>query len=128
MITLSFLKYLENNGFGTIDRDLFFQKLALDKKGIYISSIGGALSRGARRVQNFELYARGASDVDGLIKLHEIMDFVENESPICTLPAVPPIHSHEYRNVSVEFTSTPQNMGLDNKDRVIYSITGQIKY
>lgn len=40
MITLSLLKFIENNGLGVIDQDLFWQKLTLDKVGIYIADIG----------------------------------------------------------------------------------------
>jgi len=36
MITLSLAKHLEDEDFGVIDTDIFYQKLTLDKKGIYI--------------------------------------------------------------------------------------------
>lgn len=133
MITLSFLKYLEDNGFGVIDESLFWQKMGIDKKGLYISSIGGVMGRGVRRIQNFELYSRGTSqnstsDVEAAKKLESVIDFLEDNDPVCTLPEVPPIHSHTYRNVTVEVTSPLMNMGLDSNGRVIYSITGRIIY
>lgn len=129
MITLSFLKLLENNGFGTIDTDLFFQKLTLDKKGLYISNIGDPYTRGQRKTQSFELYARGINDVDGYKKLEDVLDFLQaSYSTVCTLPPVPPITTKEYKNVTILPLSTITNVGLDANNRIIYSITGQIIY
>lgn len=129
MITLSFLKLLEDEGFGTIDGDLFFQKLTLDKKGIYIADIGDPVSKGSRDSQSYELFARGASDVDGYKLLTEIRKFLIQEySNICELPAVPPITSTAYTNVSLSKPSTITNVGLDNNNTVIYSMTGTILF
>lgn len=129
MITLSFLKLLEDEGFGTIDTDLFFQKLTLDKKGLYIADIGDPLSRGVRKTQSFELYARGSNDVDGYKKLVDLLDWMkEAYGTICNLPSVPPISTDEYSNVTIQPTSSITNVGLDANNRIIYSLTGQITY
>lgn len=127
MITLSFLKLLENEGFGTIDVGLFFQKLTLGKKGIYIADIGNPVAKGSRDSQGYELLARGDSDVDGYNKLTEIRKFlVRNYSNICELPAVPPISSASYTNIELSKPSTITNVGLDAQNRIIYSMTGTI--
>lgn len=129
MITLSFLKLLEDNGFGEIDKDLFFQKLTLDKKGLYIADIGDPLTRGVRRSQSFELYARGNTDVWGYQTLTEVLDFLrESYSDVCELPSVPPITTDGYSNVVVQPTGSITNVGLDDNNRIIYSIQGQIIY
>jgi len=129
MITLSFLKLLENEGFGTIDTDLFFQKLTLDKKGIYIADIGDPVSRHSRDTQSYELLVRGANDVDGYKLLKDIRKFLVNEyHTICELPAVPPYTSEIYTNVELSKPSTITNVGLDANNRVIYSMTGTIIY
>lgn len=129
MITLSFLKLLENEGFGTIDSDLFFQKLTLDKKGVYISDIGDSTPRHGRDIQSYELLARGSSDVSGYKKLVEIRRFlIQNYTNICELPAVPPITDEGYTNVELTKPSTITNVGLDANDRIIYSMTGTIIY
>lgn len=129
MITLSFLKLLEDGGFGVIDSNLFFQKLTLDKKGLYIADIGDPVSRGTRRSQSFELLARGASDVDGYKLLNDVMDFIKQSySTVCELPPVPPITLDGYTNVTILLTSTITNVGLDANNRIIYSIQGQIIY
>ncbi len=128
MITLQLLKYLENNGFGTIDQDLFFQKLTLDKEGIYISDIGQASSRDKRRVQAFELYSRGKNDIEGYKKLDAIIKFLNDSYEVCQLPAVPPIVDNPISNVAIMPMSTITNAGLDAKNRIIYSATGTIIY
>lgn len=135
MITLSFLKLLDNAGFGTIDVDLFFQKLTLDKKGVYISDIGDPVARGSRDTQSYELLARGATDVDGIYKLSQIRKFIlNNYQNICELPAMSvviegqTVNIPEYTNVELSKPSTITNVGLDAQNRIIYSMTGTIIY
>lgn len=134
MITLSFLKLLENAGFGTIDTDLFFQKLTLDKTGVYVADIGNPVPQGSRDQQSFELYARGSNDVDGYRKLRDIRKYlIDNGRSICELPAVPhPTQNINitdgYNNVTILKPSTITNVGLDDKNRIIYVMTGTIIY
>lgn len=127
MITLSFLKLLENEGFGTIDKDLFFQKLTLDRKGVYIADVGDPVDKGSRDKQSYELLARGNTDIDGYQKLTEIRRFLVQNS-VCELPAVPPITADVYTNVELSKPSTITNVGLDANNRIIYSMTGTIIY
>lgn len=129
MITLSFLKLLEDEGFGTIDSDLFFQKITLGETGIYIADIGDPGSRHGRDTQSYELLARGETDVDGYKKLRDIRKFLVNEyQNICELPAVPPVTTEVYTNVELSKPSTITNVGLDDQNRIIYSMTGTIIY
>ena len=128
MITLSLLKYLEDKGFGTIDKDLFFQKLTLDRKGIYIANVGDAQSRGMRRTQSYEIYSRGSTDVDGYKKLSDIMDFLNESYGVCQLPAVPPVTDTGYENVTIMPPSTISNVGMDANNRIVYSLSGTINY
>lgn len=135
MITLSFLRLLENEGFGTLDVDLFFQKLTLDETGIFISDIGSPTERGSRDVQGYELLARGKDDLVGSYKLSQIRKFIiRNYSSICELPSVsikvegeivviPP-----YSNIELSKPSTITEVGLDAQNRIIYSMTGTITY
>lgn len=135
MITLSFLKLLENEGFGTIDTDLFFQKLTLDKNGIYIADIGDPIAKGSRDTQSYELLARGNSDVDGSYKLSQIRKFLlNNYQNICELPSISIVVDGQtvvipaYKNVEISKPSTITNVGLDAQNRIIYSMTGTIIY
>lgn len=130
MITLSLLQLLEDNGFGIVDKDLFWQKLSLNKKGIYIIDIGQPQERGRRRSQRFDLYSRGTNDINGYERLMEIVDFLnENYAEICILPKANVYDgSKEYENVTILPISTPTNIGEDSQGRIIWSASGEIIY
>lgn len=129
MITLSLLKLLEDNNLGRIDEDLFWQKLGLSKIGVYIVSIGQSRSKTGRRVQKYELYARGNSDLDGLKRLERIVAFLNSSfGELCTLPSVPEFNVDKYQNVTIMPLSTPTSMGVDKNDRLIWAVTGEIRY
>lgn len=127
MITLSLLQLLEDNGFGTIDGDLFWEKLTLDKKGLYIASIGDDNDRGSLKSQRYEIYSRGSSDYEGYQKLKAVADFLNDNYELCSLPA----YKHNgagIENVTIMPLSSISNYGLDNNGRIIYSVTGRIYY
>lgn len=129
MITLSLAKHLEDQGFGTIDTDIFYQKLTLDKTGIYIADIGESVGRHSRDSQGYEILSRGTTDVSGYQILQDIRKYlINNYQDICELPAVPPVTTESYINVQLTKPSSITNVGLDAKNRVIYSITGSILF
>lgn len=129
MITLNLLKLLENNGFGTIEKDLFWQKMTLGKTGVYIASIGNPTTRGNRSMQSFELYSRGSTDVAGYRQLKDIVDFLNASYSVCTLPAVSingTLIAYEVENITIMPCSTISNGGLDDNGRIIWTATGTI--
>lgn len=140
MITLSFLNLLADEGFGTMgitgdepNANLFFQKITLDKTGIFIRDIGDPVERHGRDTQSYELLARGKTDVDGSYKLSQIRKFlINNYSNICELPSVTIKIDGEdviipaYTNVELSKPSTITDVGEDDKNRIIYSMTGTI--
>lgn len=131
MITLSLLKFIENNGLGVIDQNLFWQKLTLDKVGIYIADIGQTKERGGRNVVQFELYSRGNSDVDGYKRLQAILDLLNNNYVVCNLPSVQngsQTITEGFSNVTIMPPSSISNYGLDSQGRIIYSATGTLYY
>lgn len=130
MITLSLLQYLSDNGFGTIDQNLFWQKLPLSKKGIFVLDIGQAQDRGMRRTQRYELYSRGNNDIEGYENLVQIINFLNDHyGQACTLPkASVYAGSTAYENVTIMPLSTPTNVGEDANGRIIWSTTGELKY
>lgn len=129
MITLHILQMLQDEGFGTIDQDLFFEKLTLGKKGLYITSRGSELTRTTRRVQAFDIYARGVNDVDGANTLEDVIELLkEKYGDMCTLPTVPNISDTQYVNVTIEPTGNIESSGLDDNNRVIYVMSGLIRY
>lgn len=131
MITLNFLQLLEDNGYGTIDTDLFWNKLSLNKNGVFIVDIGQAQPRGNRRVQRYEIYSRSKkSDVDGYLKIKAIADFINNQAySVCDLPKCDLVSENEaVHNVTIMPVSTPTNTGEDSMGRIVWSISGNIIY
>jgi len=132
MITLSLLKHLENNGFGTIDNSLFWGKMGLDDYGVYISDIGDASVRGARRSVQYQLYSRGKDDVKGFKQLEDIVNFLNSQYGVCTLPSVQKPNgdtlSLAYDNVTIMPLSTITNAGQDLNGHTIYTAVGRIYY
>lgn len=137
MITLHVLQLLADNGFGTLaltgnetGHDLLhFEKLPLDKHGVFVMSVGSPLTRGQRTTQTFDLYARGRNDVEGMKKLEDILTFFANDCwPVCTLPAVPGYSENTYKNCLIQPINNITNVGQDSTDRVIYSISATITY
>lgn len=129
MITLALLKFLENNGFGKIDKDLFWQKLDLGNEGIYIVSIGAESTRFTRKVQRYEIYSRANNDFDALTKLEKIADFLNNSYGVCELPAVPEFGiKNSHHNITINPLSSPTRVGIDENNRAIWSVTGRISY
>lgn len=130
MISLQLLKYLEDNNFGTIDKDLLWEKEALGKIGIFIVSNSEQTPRGSLRTQRFTLYSRGTNDVEGYKRLEAVRDFLSSSSAYntCTLPAVPPIVNTETENVTIMPLSTIDNVGRDDNGRLVWSCNGYIYY
>lgn len=131
MITLSLLKFIENNGLGVIDQNLFWQKLTLDKVGIYIADIGQTKERGGRNIVQFELYSRGDNDVDGYKRLQAILDLLNNNYVVCNLPSVQngsQVITEGFSNVTIMPPSSISNYGLDSQGRIIYSATDTLYY
>ena len=128
MITLSLLKFIENNGLGTIDTDLFWQNIGIDSEGVYIVNIGQDQSRGTRRVQRYELYSRNSSKLEGLAKLEAIIDLINNSYNVCDLPEIEEYEVNSYHNITLLPLSTPTRVGEDENGRVIWSTSGEIIY
>lgn len=124
VFSLSLLKYLENNNFGEIDKDLFWNKLTLDRKGVYISDIGGNQSRGVRPTYSFELYSRGTDDLDGYERLARISEFLSNKLGVSISLPETSYTDEGFDCVVFESISTPTSVERDTQGRMIYAITG----
>ena len=128
MITLALLQFIEDNGLGKIDEDLFWQNIGLDSEGVYVANIGQARPRGTRKVQRYELYSRHSSKLEGLRKLEAIIDLINASYNVCELPAVPAYNVNSYRNITMMPLGTPTRVGEDANGRIIWSITGEITF
>lgn len=132
MITLNLLQFIEDNGLGKIDQSLFWEKMAYDKNGVYIRSLGQPTERGSLKLQSFELYSRGSDDVKAYKQLANILALLDRSFNVCKLPAVidcdNSLLSDEVNYVSILPTSSITNYGTDDNGRVIYSAQGSIYY
>lgn len=130
MITLHLLQYLEDNGFGTRDEDLFFEVLPLDKVGVAIFSRGGEATYGRRTsTQRFDLYSRGTDNMTGMDILDKIRTFFsDNYDDLCELPIVPGVSNRQYIKARITLIDNVENIGLDANDRNIYRLGAQIVY
>ena len=134
MIALHILKLLEDEGFGTIDSDLFFEEAPLDgqgkpKQGMWIVERGTSVNRFNTQTQNFDIYSRFSNKLTGYKKLEGILDFLQEAyGEICELPAVPPYSSTVYHNVRIEPTSSVENLGTDVDNKIVRVISGTVQY
>lgn len=128
MITIALLQFLEDNGIGTIDQDMFWQNIGIDSEGLYIVNIGQAQNRGQRRVQRYEIYVRNSSKLDGLKLLESVIELINNSYSVCELPAVPAYDVPAFGNITLMPLSTPTRVGEDANGRIIWSTMGNIIY
>lgn len=128
MITIALLQFLENHGIGTIDQDMFWQNIGLDAEGLYIVNIGQAQTRGSRRVQRYEIYARNKSKLAGLKLLESVIELINNSYSVCELPAVEKYDVPAFGNITLMPLSTPTRVGEDANGRIIWSTSGNIIY
>ena len=134
MIALHILQLLEDEGFGTIDTDLFFEEAPLDstgkpKQGVWIVERGATVTRFNHQTQNFDIYSRYTNKLTGYQKLEAILDYLQEAyGDVCTLPAVPPYSSTVYENVRITPTSSVENVGVDENNKIVRVISGTVTY
>jgi hypothetical protein len=134
MILLSILKQLENDGFGTIDADLFLEVAPLDsngnaKEGIWIVARGNEVTRFDVGIQSFDIYSRYTDKLKGHQRLDSILKYLKEAfADVCDLPAVPPHTTQEYFNVRIIPTSSVESAGIDEDGKVVRVISGEVYY
>lgn len=134
MISLHLLKLLEDEGFGTIDTDLFWEEAALDssgepRNGVWIVTRGSSIDRFNVSVQAFDIYSRYTNKLTGAQKLEQILEFLGDAyGTVCDLPAVPPYSNRTYKNCTITPTSSVENAGTDANNKVVRVISGEIRY
>lgn len=134
MIALHILKLLADEGFGTIDTDMFFEEAPLNgqgvpKEGVWIVERGTDVTRFTTQTQNFDIYARYTNKTTGYKKLEAILDYLQEAyGDVCELPTVPPYSTTEYKNVRITPTSSVENVGTDENNKVVRVISGSVQY
>lgn len=134
MITLHLLKLLENEGFGTIDTNLFWEEVPLNssgkpKEGIWIVTRGVPVSRTNLNIQAFDIYGRYSNKITTAQKLEDVLAFLQDAyHEVCDLPEVPPYSENQYKNVRIVPTSGVENVGTDEQEKIVKVISGEIRY
>ena len=134
MITLSILKQMQDDNIGTIDNDLFFEEATLDNKGnpkpgVWIVSRGTAVTRFNTQIQAFDLYVRYTNKLVGIQKAHELLEYLqESFEDVCSLPSYPPYTTKAYDSVVIVPTSGVESLGSDEQDRMVFVISGEVRY
>lgn len=133
MITLHIAKLLEDEGFGTLDQDIFWEDMPVDnngtpKDGLWIVARGAPVGR-FTATQAFDIYSRYTNKVTGSQKLEDILKYLQNAyGEVCELPEVPPYSTTRYYDCQIVPTSGIENVGADEQDKVVRVISGLIKF
>lgn len=134
MITLHILKLLADEGFGQIDTDLFWEDAPLNsqgnpKDGVWIVPRGTEVNRMDVGRQAFDLYSRYTNKVTSSKKLEDILEYLQTAfDEVCELPTVPPHSTTRYYDVMITPTSSIENVGADEQDKVVRVISGEVKF
>lgn len=129
MIGLHLLKFLEDEGHGEIDTDLFWEKMPLDKDGVTFFSRGGAITHRNNAVrQAFDLYSRHTHDTYAADALEKIWETFTENYPTCTLPAVPNYSNKTYEKTRIRPTLNVENLGMDEESKIVFRLSGEIIY
>lgn len=132
MITLNIAKLLADEGFGTLDTDIFWEDMPLDaqgnpKNGVWIVSRGAPVTRFRTTRQAFDIYSRHSNKVTSSQKLEDILDYLRDAyGEVCTLPTVPPYSGTLYSEVQLIPVSGIENVGTDEQDKVVRVISGEV--
>jgi hypothetical protein len=129
MIALNILKYLQENGFGTISTDLFEGIVPAGSIGVGIIVTGGVSNSGRRSTMaRFDLYCRGLNNVSGYGLLDNIrLFFVDNYDTLCTLPALDE-NETEYQKVRFMDIGNIESLPPDANNKNLYRLSAQINY
>lgn len=134
MITLHIAKLLSDEGFGTLDTDIFWEDAPLDaqgnpKDGVWIVPRGAPVTRFTVCTQAFDIYSRSSNKVTSSQKLEDILDYLQEAfEEVCELPTVPPHSSTVYYDVMITPVSGIENVGTDEQDKVVRVISGEVKF
>lgn len=134
MVSLHIAKLLEDEGFGTLDTDLFWEEVPLDSKGnpkngVWVVPRGAPLTRFNVTTQAFDIYSRYSNKVTSSKKLEDILDYLQEAfEEVCELPTVPPYSTTRYYDARITPVSGIENVGSDEQDKVVRVISGEIQY
>lgn len=139
MIALHFMQYLQNNGIGTIEDDLWYGQLPLgdryqpDGDELAVIEVGGQLRKKGNCIQELEVWGRACNgrwpqmakrlaSIVGLLKEDCCPELPSIAVGCCTEPA----HTYEY--VFIRPIGNVENLGVDDENNMLYRIRVEITY
>lgn len=134
MVSLHIAKLLEDEGFGTLETDLFWENIPLDSNsnpvdGLWVVTRGSTLDRFNTTTQQFDVYSRFSNPLTGSKKLEGILEFLkEAYGEVCELPTVPPYSLTIYDDVRLRPISGIENVGVDAQEKIVRLISGEVQY
>lgn len=134
MVTLHIAKLLADEGFGTLDQDIFWEDMPIDvqgnpKNGLWVVPRGAPVTRFNTCYQSFDIYSRHSNKVTSSKQLEDILEYLQTAyEEVCELPEVPPYSVTRYYDVRIEPVSGIESVGVDDQDKVVRVISGEIKF
>lgn len=134
MVSLHIAKLLDDEGFGTLDTDIFWEEIPIDGSGkpvdgIWVIARGAPLDRFNTTTQPFDIYSRYSTKFEGSKKLEAILEYIkEAYDEVCELPTVPPYSLTIYDDVRLRPVSGIENVGSDNQDKIVRLISAEVQY
>lgn len=134
MVTLHIAQLLADEGFGTLDQDIFWESMPVDNKGetfegIWIVPRGIPVTRFKTTIQAFDIYSRYSNKITGSQQLESILEYLSAAyGEVCELPEVPTKSETRYYDVQLTPVSGIENVGTDEQGMVIRVISGEINY
>jgi hypothetical protein len=133
MISLHVAGWLEQEGFGILDTDIFWEDMPVDnsgkpKDGIWVVTRASSDDR-FTNTQQIDIYTRYKNKLTGAQVLESILTRIkEAYGDVCTLPSVEPYSYNQYYDVIMTPVSSIDNVGTDEQGKVVRSISMEIKY
>lgn len=139
MIALHFMQYLSDNGFGTIQSDIWYGILPVGDRyqpegdEIAVIEVGGEVRKKGNCKQELEIWGRGCNGrwIQMAKKLHAIIELLKEDC----CPTLPPIVSgcctddgHIYNYVFIRPIGNVENLGTDSENNMLYRIRVEITY
>lgn len=134
MVTLHIAALLAQEGFGTLDQDIFWEDMPINAQGdpidgLWVVARGSALSRFDTTTQAFDIYSRSSNKLESSKQLEDILEFLKDAyGEVCELPTVPPYSLTEYIEVRLRPVSGIENVGVDEQDKVVRVISAEVQY
>lgn len=139
-VALHFIQYLQDNGIGTIQDDLWYGELPLyDQYETNIDAIavvesgGGLFRKQAYDVLELDIWGRGANGKWPIMaeRLQAIIDLLKSnccpELPIVASGCCPD-DGHTFDYIYMKPLSGVENLGTDSEHSMLYRVRVQIKY